>query len=505
MHLAADVARLTRRARLAMGLLVAIAVFHLVMLVLNLDAFATYSAVENGAGLTRATSAALRSRSTFGTTAWFGLTVVTAAAFIQWLGSAAAVARGLTSENRVPYSTSDVAWAWMVPAANLVRPYTIVSDVWVAADPDEFEAPQPPIESGGAAYRGTTPRPAVIVGRAPPIGLWWAAYMVVPCAMAMVSSQRASESGSEMLKALLPIIFISATDLVAAVCILFVITAIQRDLLEKARRVASAAPARRKPASDDLAMMSEAAAHRQLRGSAGPKPWWIALACTAVATAIMVVGVRARTASYATTSAAESVRERYHLDPASAAHVGNALNQIGSELRNDPETRGLVERLGRHEPAAVAAMVRGMSMLPPDRLAEVNRIRIRLANASPEVCSSLWSGQNVESNTIRALATLDDASMQRFIAVQIEAIRLGASDAGAPEIDPMATRNAVRAIAAGLPPERRAAFEAAVAARQNVTPQAGCAAYLELATGLDGLPQDLRVGALRAMFARGPH
>ncbi len=479
-------ASLARRARVAAGLLAAMALLQLALLASSADEYAYFRAAADGAGVSNSLRESLLSRVQTLFAAYLAVGLATVIAFLAWFYTATATARALTATNRLPRTPGDAVVAWFIPLVNLVRPLTITHELWLAADPDEIVVPPAPIEPGEAAYRGgiaTAPR---WPGRAPPIGLWWFA-LIVP----VFAASRVGPHDHEVLAAIRHTMIIGGGQLVSAVCAVLIVHAISRDLAEKARRVTLA------HAVTDRVTTTPVRDAALRVGSW--TPWLCAALATGVGFAAGVWAVHARTDQYVRRARTELARNLHVQDPAAQQRLGAAIEAVGRSVGNDPATVRFAERLGAHDPAAVAAVLRAVASLPSDRLADWWRIRLQLAHASPEMCASLWTGSQGTPQAGAALASLDAATLQTYLSLQVEAVRLAVAAAPPPAIDPSEANDAIAWVAEHLSPERRLAFSEAVARGTGLTAPEACSAYLDLSSGVAAMPAEMRDRAIRAL------
>lgn len=148
-----------KRARLVVGLLIAAAAIDLVSVWSNLGQVSLLRDIGDGVYLTEAQVAANDARQA--AVGGFQLLAVllTGIAFLTWLHRAYGNLRLLTA--REPrFSPGWAVGYWFVPFLNLVRPYTILKEMWehsgVRTSPDQ---PYP-----------TTPNPVIV-------GVWWLAFL----------------------------------------------------------------------------------------------------------------------------------------------------------------------------------------------------------------------------------------------------------------------------------------------------------------------------------------
>lgn len=108
-----------------------------------------------------------------------GLSLVTAAAFIRWVGQAQRNLPALGATG-LPYAPRQAMAAFLVPGPNLIRPFAVVRGLWNASDPRH---------PAGAAWRQA---------RTPARVLWWWALLVAALAADVTARGLALRSGGPL-------------------------------------------------------------------------------------------------------------------------------------------------------------------------------------------------------------------------------------------------------------------------------------------------------------------
>jgi hypothetical protein len=125
--------------------------------------------------------------------------------------------------------------------------------------------------------------------------------------------------------------------------------------------------------------------------------------------------------------------------------------------------------------------------------------RQRVARSSPRACARLWKGGD-DSFLGPAIAELGDDALDAYTAMLARGLALRLERRPPPSVAPGSIQRGLRAIAEGLDPQTRVAFERD-SARADVNDARACELFLSLADGAARLEQGLRTDFYRALAA----
>jgi hypothetical protein len=168
------------------------------------------------------------------------LQLIVAVAFLSWLHALIRVANRLGAE--VGFSPGQAVGSFFIPFVNLLRPYSVMTDVHGALAPELVSEPSNLARADQAdGYRSITPTPAEPQVALPNafVGVWWGTYL----AMFLVSRAAAANFSSEG-RAIDQAIFTNNTmmvsnlfALISAAVAVRMVRAVSARLLERHRRV----------------------------------------------------------------------------------------------------------------------------------------------------------------------------------------------------------------------------------------------------------------------------
>jgi hypothetical protein len=125
--------------------------------------------------------------------------------------------------------------------------------------------------------------------------------------------------------------------------------------------------------------------------------------------------------------------------------------------------------------------------------------RERVARSSPVACAKLWKGGD-DAFLGPAIAELGDDALDAYTAMLARGLALRLERRPPPSVAPGSIQRGFRAVAEGLDPQARAAFERD-SARADVSDARACELFLILAGGAARLEQGLRTDFYRALAA----
>ena len=168
------------------------------------------------------------------------------------------------------------------------------------------------------------------------------------------------------------------------------------------------------------------------------------------------------------------------------------LQQRVQELLDDPafshsSIQVRVEQLG------TKIVSRGIGRLPADELAAWNRLRIQLADNSPEMCAAMWTGRAGTQDIANALSKLEEPDLREWLRISAHAgvLELESSEPTPSDLDPL--RTALDEAAASLSESDQQRFTRATEEGTNAAPADACLAtrtLLPYAAGLQAEPRD---------------
>lgn len=167
------------------------------------------------------------------------------------------------------------------------------------------------------------------------------------------------------------------------------------------------------------------------------------------------------------------------------------LRDTGAASSSDP---GATARLAGQELVHL-----GLRHLSTADLEVWNRLRLRLAASSEELCAGLWTGVVPDPALGRGLASLNDDELREWFAVSARAARHRLDNLEGPLTPPDAAFDAgFAAIGERLPPAERARFEGSVA-NPNSSAADACWLTQTVLGGAGELPVPIRHTFLRAL------
>jgi len=125
--------------------------------------------------------------------------------------------------------------------------------------------------------------------------------------------------------------------------------------------------------------------------------------------------------------------------------------------------------------------------------------RERLARSSPQACARLWKGGD-DAFLGPAIAELGDDALDIYTAMLARGLALRLERRPPPSATPGSIERGFRAVAEGLDPQARAAFEKD-SRRADVNDARACELFLTVAVGAARLDQGLRTDFYRALAA----
>lgn len=166
------------------------------------------------------------------------------------------------------------------------------------------------------------------------------------------------------------------------------------------------------------------------------------------------------------------------------------------------EQREVKSKLGAVTSAQARLLARDLAeqsiqYLAPRDLELWQATRARVAEASPAACAKLWKGGNTEFLG-PAIAALGDETLDDYVAMLARGLSLRLERKPPPEPSVTALSQGFVAIAAHMPAEAGAAFQADVAQRE-LTDARACELFRALSTGIDRLEPAQRADFLRAL------
>lgn len=176
------------------------------------------------------------------------------------------------------------------------------------------------------------------------------------------------------------------------------------------------------------------------------------------------------------------------------------------EARFEAAVAPTIERLERHPrarsvlrngTAGLELGALGFRRLSDEDLVRWNRLRIRLAEASPVVCAGMWNGGATDRDVATALLRLSDADLRGWFELNERAV-VAELDAASPAPDYRhVLARGLRRIASRLPSARRQAFFASFG--RQLSSDEACETTLIMLRGVDHLEPDIRIRFLRSL------
>ena len=234
----AQVTSAQRRAKLAMGALVATVLVRLYNIPVRLWQSGLVHDVQAGRSPGQEVLALSDSLAQMGALAEIAILLVTGVLFLRWLHQTVTLTRALGGDT-LRFSPRDAMLGFIVPFWNIQRPYQIVRDVHDHLAPDAI--PEPPVmvkSDDTMGYRQVAmiaPPPAVSLPHAS-IGAWWTFFWIGNI-LANIAGRQQGETLDALLVANTLNNVADAVDIVAASLGVLMVRGINARLVERFRRI----------------------------------------------------------------------------------------------------------------------------------------------------------------------------------------------------------------------------------------------------------------------------
>jgi hypothetical protein len=195
--------------------------------------------------------------------------------------------------------------------------------------------------------------------------------------------------------------------------------------------------------------------------------------------------------------------------------VDAAFREMADEIAKDPkfkeelakgskspDTEKLdlaIKSTGNRELGAQLA-AKGAARLDAKEFLEMIKLKLKLAEASPKLCTGFWSGGLAGEDFAVGLDALSDPDLHRWFQLSARAMRLQLyATTPLPRFAGQALTDGIGEIKSTLPPEASDTLSKTMTAGVAAPPAAACQAYLQLTRGALRLPDAQRDAFLRAM------
>jgi hypothetical protein len=195
--------------------------------------------------------------------------------------------------------------------------------------------------------------------------------------------------------------------------------------------------------------------------------------------------------------------------------VDAAFREMADEIVKDPKFKAelakgtknpdgekldlAIKSTGNRELGAQLA-AKGAARLDAKEFLEMIKLKLKLAEASPKLCTGFWSGGLASEDFAAGLDALSDPDLHRWFQLSGHAMRLQLhATTPLPRFAGQALTDGISEIKSTLPPAASDTLSKTMTAGVAAAPDAACQAYLQLTRGAMRLPDAQRDAFLRAL------
>lgn len=167
-----------------------------------------------------------------------------------------------------------------------------------------------------------------------------------------------------------------------------------------------------------------------------------------------------------------------------------------------PEVKEKISRMHSFEEIrdyATSVVRLGMRHLSNEDLLTWNRLRNEMSEASAELCSTFWNGNNNNQVFLDTMAKLHGQSIDDWVELCYKAARLEVTEGAYTPTTSAEFMKGLKKIASGLSQEEQIKMELVLTLGKDATPEDGCWLMKKLIKGADQLEGELKFKFIRQL------